>query len=401
MQPKRTDEPRRPITLGRVVGPGEMGFSLLELAVVVAILGILSALAIPNIAKWIALSRVDAVKTLLNSAAAECLQDVRSGIDPNEASPSESVISNENLSSYGYQIKGTDTKCSSFFAIPTNEEEKFMYQLGFKISANGDIVKIAVPAADSGSLDSCKNWAGVNCGVSAEQQAVWDALAKIEKDKKTCNDDFYTWLQKPSSGSYSRWDETTKSCSLETWAFEGSIQKDEAAVKSARAAKIGAACVIKLQTKESEKFDGLFDDAECGKTYFCSGKDLATEDIVQYESCKEEERLTRCTAALGRWKDSSANGQFSEPGCTTQWKCNNIYYNDQASFEASTCGCTWQKETYISGTKTVQVQTGTRTEIVNPCERKVGGICIPKTIQTPIISTREEPVYATRDVCKK
>ena len=377
------------------------GFSLLEIVVVVTILSIIASLAIPSILKLVYLSKIDAAKTLLNAAASECLQSVREGTSPSETSPKQTTISNENLESYGYKALQTDNKCASYIISPIREDESFLYTLGFKISTNGEIIKIAIPASDSGSLNSCKNWAGVNCGVSPEQQAIWDALAKIEKDKKTCNDNFYTWLQKPSSGSYNRWDEATKSCSLETWAFEGSIQKDESAVKSARAAKIGAACVVKLQTKESEKFDGLFNDAECGKTYFCSGKDLATDDIVQYESCKEEERITRCTAALGRWKDSSANGQFSEPGCTTLWKCNNIYYTDQASFEASTCGCTWQKETYISGTKTVQVQTGTKTEVVNPCERKVGNTCIPKTIQTPIISTREEPVYATRDVCKK
>jgi len=377
------------------------GYTILELAVVIAILSAIAGIAFPSINRWIALARIDSVKTLLNSAAAECLQGIREGNSPEEIPIKETTVSNATLGSYGYKIKESDKSCASYFVIPTNEDETFMYQLGFKINSLGEIAKIAIPASDSGSLNSCKNWAGVNCGVSPEQQAIWDALAKIEKDKKTCNDNFYTWLQKPSSGSYNRWDEATKSCSLETWAFEGSIQKDESAVKSARAAKIGAACVVKLQTKESEKFDGLFNDAECGKTYFCSGKDLATDDIVQYESCKEEERITRCTAALGRWKDSSANGQFSEPGCTTLWKCNNIYYTDQASFEASTCGCTWQKETYISGTKTVQVQTGTKTEVVNPCERKVGNTCIPKTIQTPIISTREEPVYATRDVCKK
>lgn len=383
------------------IAANSIGFSILEAVVVVAIMSILAAISIPTLWRWVALSRIDAVKTILNSAAAECLQGIREGSAPENISPQESTASNENLKGYGYQIKQTDKTCASFFTIPVEENDPFLYTLGFRARANGEILKIAIPASDSGSLNSCKNWAGVNCGVSPEQQAIWDALAKIEKDKKTCNDNFYTWIQKPSSGSYNRWDEATKSCSLETWAFEGSIQKDEAAVKSARAAKIGAACVVKLQTKESEKFDGLFNDAECGKTYFCSGRDLATEDIVQYQSCKEEERLTRCTAALGRWKDSSVNGQFSEPGCTTEWKCNNIYYKDQASFEASTCGCTWQKETYISGTKIVEVQTGTKTDVVNPCKRKVQNTCIPEVIQTPIISTREEPVYATRDVCKK
>jgi len=374
-----------------------MGFSLLELAVVVAILGIISALAIPNIAKWIALSRIDAVKTLLNSAAAECLQDVRTGIDPNEASPSESVISNENLSSYGYQIKGTDTKCSSFVAIPANEDDKFMYQLGFKISANGDIVKIAVPSADTGSLNSCKNWAGVNCGVSADQQAVWDALAKIEKDKKTCNDNFYAWLQKPSSGSYNRWDEATKSCTLETWAFEGSIQKDEAAMKSARAAKIGAACTAKLKEKETSKFDGLFTDSECGNTYFCSGKDLATENQIAYNACKEEERQARCAAALNTWKSQTVNGMFNESGCAAQWKCNGTIYSSETDYNNSQCG-------YIC--KMEQVQTGTKTENYTEMTQKCYKVKVGTGTRTfcddiPINKTRTVPVYEMQNKCVK
>jgi len=377
------------------------GFSLLELIAVVAILGIISALAIPNITKWIALSRIDAVKTLLNSAAAECLQDVRTGIDPTEASPSESAISNENLSSYGYQIKGTDTKCSSFFAVPANEDDKFMYQLGFKISANGDIVKIAVPASDSGSLNSCKNWAGVNCGVSAEQQAVWDALAKIEKDKKTCNDDFYAWLQKPSSGSYNRWDETTKSCSLETWAFEGSIQRDEAAVKSARDAKLGAACAAKFKAKETAKFDGVFTDPECGTTYFCSGKDLATESKTAYDACKEAERQAKCNAAQGAWISKNENGKFSETDCVSLWRCGTQIIETQSEYDISTCGCTYVSEEYDTG-KTEPKWVQECTTMVDKCFPIGSNPCgIKLPTPTSTYCWKDKPIYATRQVCSK
>jgi len=343
MQPKRTDEPAKPITLGRVAGPGEMGFSLLELAVVVAILGIISALAIPNIAKWIALSRIDAVKTLLNSAAAECLQDVRSGLDPNEVAPSESVVSNENLSSYGYQIKGTDTKCSSFVAIPANEDEKFMYQLGFKISANSDIVKIAVPASDSGSLNSCKNWAGVNCGVSAAQQAVWDALAKIEKDKKTCNDDFYAWLQKPSSGSYNRWDETTKTCSLVTWAFEGSIQRDETGYKAAEKDKYGAICSQKTTAeKEKKTTQGPVKIAECGERefYFCQGDDKGTLEAMN--ACSAADKEAKCISDRENARTGGYKGKYGPiegPGrCgEVRWICNGFMFETELEYTTSAC----------------------------------------------------------------
>ena len=375
------------------------GFSILELIVVVTILSILASLSIPNILKWIALSKIDAVKTLLNSAAAECLQDIRSGQDPQATSPSDSTISNDNLGSYGYQIKSSDSKCSSFFAIPAKEGETFLYQLGFKISAAGEIVKIAVPATDSGSLNSCKNWAGVNCGVSAEQQSIWDALAKIEASKKACNDDFYAWLQKPSSGSYNRWDESTKSCTLVTWAFEGSIQKDEQAVKDARAAKLGALCTAKLKEKETAKYDGAFTDPDCGTTYFCSGKDLATDSKTAYDACKEEERVQKCNAALGQWKDSKTNGQFSVAGCNAVWACNGTYYNTQTDYDKTSCACTWQTETYQSGTTTEQYQCGSTSSRV--CGGYSGRSCIQwNNVVTPQYCNREVATYATRQVCK-
>jgi len=378
-------------------GYREKGFSLLELAVVVAILSIIAGISIPAIGRWISLSKIDAVKTLLDVSASECLQMVREGNAPEEYSPSTNTISNDRLSGYGYQIKSTDTTCSSFFLVPLREDDTFLYQLGFKISSNGDMVKIAEPSSDSGSLASCKNWAGVNCGVSAEQQSIWDALAKIEKDKKTCNDNFYAWLQKPSSGRFNRWDEATKSCSLETWAFEGSIQKDAAAVKGARDAKLGAACAAKLKEKGAAKFDGQYTDPECGTTYFCSGKDLTTDSQTAYNACKEEERTTRCSAALNTWKSQSVNGKFEEPGCTAQWKCNGTIYSSETDYNNSTCGyiCTME-----------QVQTGTTTESYDITEDNwvdvmVGTMRVRRNFPKTRTETRVVPKYETQNVCRK
>ena len=58
------------------------GFTLLELIVVLAGLGILSSLAIPNFISLLDSNKVDEIKALLNSAAADCLQKSRSITDP-------------------------------------------------------------------------------------------------------------------------------------------------------------------------------------------------------------------------------------------------------------------------------------------------------------------------------
>jgi len=378
------------------------GYSIVELIAVVAILSLLSALAFPNITKWIALANIDSVKSALNSSASECLQAIREGESPNEVRPR--AVSNESLSGSGYKIKTGMDSCAAFAVQPLDANNKSLYEFGFRI-VDGIVTKTATPASDSGSLQSCKNWAGTNCGVTAEQQALWDAEAKIASDKKACNDNFYAWLQKPSSGSYNRWDETTKSCTFVTWAFEGSIQKDEAAVKSARSAKIGLACTAKLKEKETAKFDGVFTDPECGgTTYFCSGKDLATDSRVAYDACKEEEQKMKCSAALNLWKQSAPNGQFTEPGCTTMWKCGQSYYSSQADYTGSSCGCRLVSKQVAIGTKSERVKIGSTPVYENRCTLFLSGRCLRR--EDIIVSyadqyeTQQVMQYETRQMCE-
>jgi prepilin-type N-terminal cleavage/methylation domain-containing protein len=49
-------------------------FTLLELIVVLAGLGILAGLAFPNFLKYLEFAQIDEAKSLLNAAASECLQ---------------------------------------------------------------------------------------------------------------------------------------------------------------------------------------------------------------------------------------------------------------------------------------------------------------------------------------
>ena len=93
------------------------GFTLLELIVVLAGLGILSSLAIPNYMKYLDYARVDEAKSLLNSAAADCLQNIRRNsteVDEilNARYGEEDLLSNKRLESAGYKFTDIETTSS-------------------------------------------------------------------------------------------------------------------------------------------------------------------------------------------------------------------------------------------------------------------------------------------------
>tara|TARA_B100000965_G_scaffold406391_1_gene445083 strand:- start:4100 stop:5242 length:1143 start_codon:yes stop_codon:yes gene_type:complete len=320
------------------------GFTVIELVAVISILSILSAVSIPSVNKWVKLSRIDSAKALVNSTAAECLQSLRIGNVAAETTPSDITISDDALNPLGYKIQSASTKCDKFFIEPTSDQEKILYSMGFRLDENGKITKIGIPAINQSSLNSCKLWAGSNCGITAEQQAEWDRLAAIEAQKKACNDSFYTWLRDtpPNGGSGGpkyRWNSTNNTCSLETWAFEGTIQADEDGFKAARNAKLGRICAEKLKDKESSNFDGIFTDSECGiNTYFFEGTDLGTADKTFYDAKVEEKRRKVCLAAEGAWKQAGQNGKFEKAGCEAKWMCNQTIYVTLQSFNDTTCG---------------------------------------------------------------
>ena len=317
------------------------GFSIVELSVVLAILSILAALGIPRIFEFVKLSRIDEVQSLLNSTAAECLREFRDGSTPAEVLPSEFTISDSRLEPVGYRIKSSDNKCNSFFIKPVDPDESFLYELGFKINGEGSILKIAFPAKDLATLPSCKRWAGENCGITPEMQAELDRIAAIEKAKKECNDSFLAWINAKKSGVNNRWNDETNSCSKQTWAFEGTIQSSEEAFKAAREAKLGKICTQRLTDKGNEKFDGLFEDEECGiTTYFFRGEDLNEDDKTFYDKKRREYEEAQCSAAEQAWLSGTKDGPFPIPpgiSCTAKWKCDSQIFLDQASYEGSTC----------------------------------------------------------------
>lgn len=86
------------------------GFSLLEIAVVLAVLSLLSSIAIPNILKIGKDANLSEAQALLNSAAADCLQSKRKGKDLTSTPPDEDIVSNTKLVGINYKIKDKNKK---------------------------------------------------------------------------------------------------------------------------------------------------------------------------------------------------------------------------------------------------------------------------------------------------
>ena len=133
--------------------PESRGFTLIELIVVLAGLGILSSLAIPNIARIFDFNNIDEAKSLLNTAAADCLQSARfnSGSNTQEIDPS--ILSNTRLPSIGYKINTSAEDCSYLELIPILND---IALIGFSIT-RGKVTKFATPTSiDQGSLNSLR-----------------------------------------------------------------------------------------------------------------------------------------------------------------------------------------------------------------------------------------------------
>ena len=313
------------------------GFTLIELAITIAILSILSAISIPNVYKWVQQAKIDEVKSILNSSAADCLFAARSS-PATALTHKPTSIDSDKLSSAGYQIKDGKNKCQEVLISPSSKDDQIRYEMGFRF-IGGRIEKFGFPANDQSSLNSCKAWAGSNCGASEAQLAEWTRLAAIQAAKQKCNDDFNTFRSSSSTGKRNRWDDIANSCTQVTWVFQGIIQRDETAYEEERKRVLGAKCRAEYEPKVG-KHDDIFtySDPACGQpTYFCSGRDLGSANKVDYDACKADERIKACKAAEGLWIQQGINGKFSEAGCESKWQCNKAILTSQADYDSSTC----------------------------------------------------------------
>ena len=325
------------------------GFTLVELVVVIGGLSALASFTIPNVLNSIKLNKIEEAKAIMNGYASDCLGKFRISTDPAEfienATPDE--LDNTKLATLGYQIDDEKDKCSHLAIKPANENDKKLFAFDFRMSSDGFILKTGTPSDNPNFLNSCRGWAGKNCGLSEAQKAEFARLAEIAKAKSECISAYNAWLAADSSGESLSWDKDNETCTRSVFAFEGTPVNSAEAVEQALNAKYGKACSEwRLSRRSSISPGGNPEtlDPECGGVnyWFHSGEEFTTQlgwtkhdNDIKRAAC-EQDRINSIPTKTGKYTFGPTPGP--SPCGETVWLCKGIAYNTQSDYASTTCG---------------------------------------------------------------
>tara|TARA_B100000214_G_scaffold117796_1_gene83149 strand:+ start:638 stop:1969 length:1332 start_codon:yes stop_codon:yes gene_type:complete len=321
------------------------GFTIIELAAVVAILSILSSITIVNVSKWVKLANISQAKTIVDNSIVECLQSIRSTGDlPQDISISND-LNDAKLTNLGYKIKNPDSaNCSDLSIVPINESEQTLFEFGFQIS-NNNVNKIAYPANDQSSLGSCKDWAGINCGVSEEQLAIWAAEQALAEERSLCLNNYSSWLSggsgnppaPPATGCSITWNDSENNCSLPVCAFQGALVADAQAVADAQDAQRSGICNGVINQYRNQNHNGAVQISECETDamvqvptyYFCNGVEQGTlqpdgsnpNGLTLMNTCFSDNIILACEGARNTALSSNHTGPYTP---STSGDVNNV-----------------------------------------------------------------------------
>ena len=338
-----------PIKKLKRVSSEDAGYSLIELVAVIAIMGTLGAIAVPNILNTIKSHRIDETKGIMNAYIAECLAKYRSLETKDYEISQPDSLDIKRLENLGYQIEEGNDKCTRISIQPLDENEEFIYQMEFSVGAySGDVSKAATAPNDAGSQRSCVQWAGKSCGMTEEQKRLKAERERIAKEKAECAESFTEQAYTNNvSGPIETWDDETNTCTKIAWVFEGAVVADEQAFYDRREAKYGQLCTDwelshreKNPPTDSDPNNPDTKDPECvgQKFYFFEGYDQRSKEKLEQKLL--ERTKAQCQTELD--KASSIDGYFkgsiSGPApCEKEiWFCNKDELTE-SEYETSTC----------------------------------------------------------------
>jgi len=328
------------------------GFTLIELVIVIAGLSALGTITFSNVLSSLKLNKIEEAKAIMNGYAADCLGKYRISTDPvefiEESTPDQ--LDNVKLKTLGYKVDGNKNKCSHIAIKPTNENEKDLYAFDFQITSEGKILKTGTPSNNPRFLNSCRGWAGTNCGLSEAQKAEFARLAEIAKAKSVCLSEYNNWLSAGSSGEYVSWDSENESCTRKVFAFEGIPVNSLEAVDKALQAKYGRACLDWRTSKIKSKNTSVngkpqTKDPECGgvQYWYHSGNEFtsktewtAFDNKVKQQKCINDRSKALKKKKKGQYKYGPSPGP--DPCGKVVWLCNGSEYNSLSAYKTTSCG---------------------------------------------------------------